>query len=51
MNFDKYTIKSQQTLQKAADIAGSMGQQAIEPGHVLKALLMTDENVISFLVK
>ncbi|MEM8565911.1 MAG: ATP-dependent chaperone ClpB [Bacteroidota bacterium] len=51
MNFDKYTIKSQQTLQKAADIAGSLGQQAIEPGHLLKALLMTDENVISFLVK
>ncbi|MEM7109962.1 MAG: Clp protease N-terminal domain-containing protein, partial [Bacteroidota bacterium] len=51
MNFEKYTIKSQQTLQKAADIASSLGQQAIEPGHLLKALLMTDENVFSFLVK
>ncbi|MEO0554617.1 MAG: ATP-dependent chaperone ClpB [Bacteroidota bacterium] len=51
MNFDKYTIKSQQTLQKAADIAGSLGRQAIEPGHLLNALLMIDENVISYLVK
>ncbi len=51
MNFEKYTIKSQQVLQKAAEIATSFGQQAIEPGHLLKALLMTDENVISFLVK
>ncbi|MEM9858193.1 MAG: ATP-dependent chaperone ClpB [Bacteroidota bacterium] len=51
MNFDKYTIKSQQVLQKAADIASALSQQAIEPGHLLKALLVTDENVISFLVK
>ena len=51
MNFEKYTIKSQQVLQKAAEIATSFEQQAIEPGHLLKALLMTDENVISFLVK
>ena len=51
MNFDKYTIKSQEVLQKAAEIAAGNGQQAIEPGHLLKAVLKTDENVISFLVK
>ncbi|MDH5599346.1 MAG: AAA family ATPase, partial [Cyclobacteriaceae bacterium] len=51
MNFDKYTIKSQEAIQKAADIAQGNQQQAIEPGHLLKALLVTDENVISFLVK
>lgn len=49
MNFDKYTVKSQEAIQKAADIAGSNGQQAIEPGHLLKGVQLTDENVMSFL--
>ena len=51
MNFDKYTIKSQEVLQKAAEVANSNQQQAIEPGHLLKAILTSDENVLDFLVK
>ncbi|MDX1627430.1 MAG: ATP-dependent chaperone ClpB [Fulvivirga sp.] len=51
MNFDKYTIKTQEVLQKSTEIASANDQQAIEPGHLLKAVLGTDENVISFLVK
>jgi len=51
MNFNNYTIKSQETIQKAVEIAGSLGQQAVETGHLLKALLISDENVISFLIK
>ena len=51
MNFDKYTIKSQEVLQKAIEAATAQGQQVIEPGHFLQALLKADENVISFLVK
>ena len=51
MNFDKYTIKSQEALQKAAEIATSNQQQAIEPGHLLRALLASDENVIPYLIK
>ena len=51
MNFDKYTIKSQEALQKAAEIATGNQQQAIEPGHLLKALLASDENVIPYLIK
>ena len=51
MNFDKYTIKSQEVLQKAAEIASSNDQQAIEPGHLLKAILMSDENMVSFIIK
>ncbi len=51
MNFEKFTIKSQEALQKSAEIAMSNQQQAIEPGHVLKAILQTDENVVSFLIK
>jgi len=51
MNFNNYTIKSQETIQKAVEIAGSAEQQAVETGHLLKALLISDENVISFLIK
>lgn len=51
MNFDKYTIKAQEALQKSAEIALGAQHQAIEPAHLLKAILETDENVISWLVK
>jgi ATP-dependent Clp protease ATP-binding subunit ClpB len=51
MNFDKFTIKSQEALQKSAEIATGNQQQAIEPGHLLKAILETDENVSSYLFK
>jgi ATP-dependent Clp protease ATP-binding subunit ClpB len=51
MNFDKYTIKSQEVLQKAIEFATGSGQQAIEPGHILHALLGADENVVSFILK
>ncbi len=51
MNFEKFTIKSQEALQKSAEIAMGSQQQAIEPGHLLKAVLETDENVVSYLIK
>ena len=51
MNFDKFTIKAQEALQKSAEIATSRQQQAIEPGHVFKAILETDENVSNYLFK
>lgn len=51
MNFEKFTIKSQEALQKSAEIASSRQQQAIEPGHLLKAILDTDENVSAYLFK
>jgi ATP-dependent Clp protease ATP-binding subunit ClpB len=51
MNFEKFTIKSQEALQKSAEIAMSRQQQAIEPGHLLKAILDTDENVSQYLFK
>jgi ATP-dependent Clp protease ATP-binding subunit ClpB len=51
MNFEKYTIKSQEALQKSAEIAIGNHHQAIEPGHLLKAILETDENVIAYLAK
>src|SRR5690348_2662465 len=51
MNFEKFTIKSQEALQKSAEIAMSKQQQAIEPGHLLKAILETDENVSGYVIK
>ncbi len=51
MNFEKFTIKSQEALQKSAEIAMSLQNQAIEPGHILKAILETDENVSDYIFK
>lgn len=51
MNLNEYTIKSQEAIQKAAEMAQSNGQQAIETGHLLKAIQQTDENVLSFIYK
>ncbi|MBC3539227.1 ATP-dependent chaperone ClpB [Rufibacter sediminis] len=51
MNFNNYTIKSQEAVQKATEIAGGNQQQAIETGHLLKGILQTDENVTGFYLK
>ncbi len=51
MNFNQFTIKSQEVLQEAQQLATSTGQQAIEPGHLLKAMIQSDEHVIPFLLK
>ena len=51
MNFNNYTIKSQEALQKATEIASGGQQQVIETGHLLKAILQSDESLISFLLK
>ena len=51
MNFKNYTIKSQEVIQQAQQLATSSNHQAIENGHILKAILDTDENVTPFLLK
>ncbi len=51
MNLNNLTIKSQEALQEAAEIAKAAGQQAIEPAHLMKALTQSDESVIPFLLK
>jgi ATP-dependent Clp protease ATP-binding subunit ClpB len=51
MNFNQFTIKSQEVLQEAQNYATAAGQQSIEPGHLLKAMLQNDEHVIPFLLK
>ncbi len=51
MNFNNFTIKAQEAVQKASEIAQGNQQQAIEPAHLLKGLLTVDENVISYVLK
>ncbi len=51
MNFNNYTIKSQEALQKATEIASGNQHQVIETGHLIKAILQSDESLISFLLK
>ncbi|TLX71483.1 ATP-dependent chaperone ClpB [Labilibacter sediminis] len=51
MNLKEYTIKSQEAIQKAIDIARANNNQAIEPAHLLKGIMLVDENVVSFLFK
>lgn len=51
MNLNNFTIKSQEAIQEAMQIATITGNQAIENGHVLKAILEVDENVTPFILK
>ena len=49
MDFKNFTIKAQEAVQKATEIAGANQQQAVETGHLLKGLFQSDESVFSFL--
>ncbi len=51
MNFEKYTLKAQEGIQKAVEIATAHEHQAIEPAHLLKGLLEADENILQFIFK
>jgi len=51
MNFNQFTIKSQEAIQKAMELASAAGQPNIEPAHLLKGILTEDENVTEFLFK
>jgi len=51
MNFNKFTIKAQEAVQQAQQIAMGKGHQSIEPAHILKGVLEVDENVSPYLFK
>ncbi|MDO9001191.1 MAG: ATP-dependent chaperone ClpB [Bacteroidota bacterium] len=51
MNLNNYTIKSQEAIQQAMQLATINGNQAIETAHILKAILEIDENVTPFILK
>ncbi|MDL2243450.1 ATP-dependent chaperone ClpB [Bacteroidales bacterium OttesenSCG-928-J19] len=49
MNFNNFTIKAQEVVQKAIDLTRGNSQQAIEPAHLMKAILSEGESVTNFL--
>jgi ATP-dependent Clp protease ATP-binding subunit ClpB len=51
MNFNNFTIKSQEAYQKAEEIARAKQNPAIETSHLLKAMLVSEEDVIPYLLK
>lgn len=51
MNFNNFTIKSQEMLQKAVRIASDNGNQAVEPVHLMKALLGDESSVVKFILQ
>ena len=51
MTLDKFTIKAQEAVQEAVNIAQSRGQQAIEPVHLLKGVMSKDKDVTNFIFR
>lgn len=49
MNFNNFTIKSQEAIQKAIEITRGAGNQAIEPVHLLKGVMTEGESLINFI--
>ncbi|MBP5314415.1 MAG: ATP-dependent chaperone ClpB [Muribaculaceae bacterium] len=49
MNFNKFTIKSQEALQKSIEIAQSKGNPTVEPLHLLKGVMLTGEELVNFI--
>ena len=49
MNLNNFTIKSQEAVQQAVQLVTRNNQQAIEPEHLLKAVILTGESVTNFL--
>ena len=49
MNLNNFTLKAQESVQKAFDIAAGKGQQAVECGHLLKGIMSEAESITDFL--
>ncbi len=51
MNLNQYTVKSQEAIQAAQQVAMELGNQSIEPQHLLEGIFQVDENISPFLLK
>lgn len=51
MNFNKFTIKAQEAIQEAVNMARANGQQVIEPVHIMGGVLKSNEQIVSFLLQ
>ena len=51
MNFNKFTIKAQEAIQEAVNMARANGQQVIEPVHIMGGVLKSNEQIVSFFLQ
>ena len=51
MNLNQFTVKSQEAIQKAQQVAMEFGNQSIEPQHLLEGIFQSDESISTFLLK
>jgi ATP-dependent Clp protease ATP-binding subunit ClpB len=51
MNFNKFTIKAQEAVQAGLELAQNENHQAVEPAHILRALVTDPENVTVNILK
>ncbi|MDY3363622.1 ATP-dependent chaperone ClpB [Riemerella anatipestifer] len=51
MNLNQFTVKSQEVIQKAQQLAMAFGHQSIEPQHILEGIFESDDTISSFLLK
>lgn len=49
MNFNNFTIKAQEAIQKAVEITRGSGSQAIEPVHLLKGVVEEGDSLVKFI--
>ena len=50
MNFNNFTLKAQESVQQAVNIASTAGQQAVECAHLLKGIMSEAESITEFLL-
>ena len=51
MTYDNFTIKAQEAILKAQQYAGGFNHQTVDTAHLLKGILLIDEDVAPFLLK
>ena len=51
MNLNQFTVKSQEVIQKAQELAFEAKNPSIETGHILSGLFLVDENVLTYALK
>ena len=51
MNLNKFTVKAQEAVQAALDLAASLGHQGIEPAHIMKAFLQDESSVVRVILE
>ena len=51
MNFENFTFKAQESIQKAMDVATGKGHQSVECGHLMKGIIAEAESMVSFITE